>query len=201
MELEPNKIAVIAVHLQQDIVGDDGGLTPMFREQVRERGVLAVARKILDGARRVGAKVIYTRVAFAPDFSNMHANSPLLSGTIAANCLIDGTPGAEIIADVAPSAADLIHTHQRIGPFAGSDLEQQLRGLGIERLIILGVATNASVETTARWASDLGFDVRVVEDACAAATSSAHRASIESMGMFGSIITSETLLAEWGAAR
>lgn len=201
MKLDPTRTAVIAVHLQRDIVGSDGGLTDMFRDQVHERDVLSVAQRVLDTARTAGALVVYTRVAFAPDFSDMRANSPLLAGTAAGNCLVEGTPGAEIVAEVAPAPGDLIHTHKRIGAFAGTDLDTQLRDRGIEELLFVGVATNASLETSARWASDLGFTVGVIDDACAAATAAAHRASIDSMGMIGSILHSADITAAWETGR
>jgi len=41
-----------------------------------------------------------------------------------------------------------------------------LREAGIGQLIIVGVATHNSVESTARAAGNLGFDAWVVEDAC-----------------------------------
>ena len=50
--------------------------------------------------------------------------------------------------------------------FCGTGLERLLREAGIEQLVIVGVATNNSVESTARTAGNLGFDTWVVEDAC-----------------------------------
>ena len=50
--------------------------------------------------------------------------------------------------------------------FCASGLEAQLREAGIGQLIIVGVATNNSVESTARTAGNLGFDTWVAEDAC-----------------------------------
>ena len=41
-----------------------------------------------------------------------------------------------------------------------------MREAGIEQLIIVGVATHNSVESTARTAGNLGFQTWVVEDAC-----------------------------------
>ena len=167
----------------------------MFLEQVIARDVLRTAAGVLDSARAAGADVIYTRVAFAPDYSDMHANSALLAGTLAAQCLQEGTPGADIAAEVAPSGGDLVLTHQRIGAFAGTDLEQILRDRGINTLLLLGVATNASVETNARWASDLGFNVVLVEDACSATTLEAHAASAASLGMMATIASSADVIA------
>lgn len=50
--------------------------------------------------------------------------------------------------------------------FCASGLEAQLREAGIGQLIIVGVATNNSVESTARTAGNLGFDTFVADDAC-----------------------------------
>ena len=50
--------------------------------------------------------------------------------------------------------------------FCASGLEARLREAGIGQLIIVGVATNNSVESTARSAGNLGFDTWVAEDAC-----------------------------------
>ena len=50
--------------------------------------------------------------------------------------------------------------------FVNNTLQQELEALGIKQLVIVGVATNNSVEATARTGGNLGFAVSVVEDAC-----------------------------------
>ena len=54
-----------------------------------------------------------------------------------------------------------------VSPEADSTaLEAGLREAGIDQLVIVGVATHNSVESTARTAGNLGFDTWVAEDAC-----------------------------------
>lgn len=50
--------------------------------------------------------------------------------------------------------------------FCSTGLEASLRTAGVNQLIIVGVATHNSVESTARTAGNLGFETWVVEDAC-----------------------------------
>ena len=57
------------------------------------------------------------------------------------------------------------------------------------------MATNVSVEGTARAASDLGYRMVVVSDACSAATEAAHSASVESLGLLAEISTTDDVLA------
>jgi len=54
------------------------------------------------------------------------------------------------------------HVHSA---FIGTDLEDRLHRAGVATLVIVGVTTNHCVETTARMAADLGFDVKLVQDA------------------------------------
>lgn len=51
------------------------------------------------------------------------------------------------------------------GAFAGTDLEEQLRALGVMRVVTVGVQTDHCVSTTVRQGSDLGFDMVLVDDA------------------------------------
>ena len=50
--------------------------------------------------------------------------------------------------------------------FCGSFLEMWLRTDGIRQVVIAGVVTNNSVESTARSGGNLGFEVIVAHDAC-----------------------------------
>lgn len=50
--------------------------------------------------------------------------------------------------------------------FCGSFLELWLRADGIRQVLLVGVITNNSVESTARSGGNLGFDVLVAHDAC-----------------------------------
>jgi biuret amidohydrolase len=72
-----------------------------------------------------------------------------------------------------------------------------LREAGVDTVVFVGVATNLSVEGTARVASDLGYHTVVVSDACSAATAAAHAASLESLGLLAEIITADELLAKF----
>src|SRR6476469_1960467 len=193
--VDPTRTALVAVHMQNDIVGPDGAFAPFFRAEIERVGTLATAARLIDAARAAGVPVVYTRVAWRPDYSDLHANAPLLNIVGQQNCLVDGTPGAAITDELAPQDTDRIVTHQRVGGFHNSELEEVLRSAGVDTVAFLGVATNASVEGTARAASDLGYRVLVVSDACSAATPEAHNAALESLGLLAEITSTDELIA------
>jgi nicotinamidase-related amidase len=200
MELDPRSTAVVAVHYEGDIVGPDGAFAGFFRQQVEERNVLGVTADLLAAARAAGVPVVYTRVAWKEDYSDLDANSPLLGMVVQTGCLKDGAPLAEIVAEVAPVDGDDVVTHKRVGGFVDSGLHELLQSKGVQTVLFTGVATNASVEGTARGASDLGYRTVVVEDACSAATLEAHQASIASLGLLAEIATAAEVTAALSAA-
>ena len=201
MKLDPGSTALIAVHYQGDVVGADGAFADLFHVQVKERDLLNVTARVLTAARAAGATVVYTRVAFAPDYSDMVANSPLLAMTAKAGCLKDGSSLAEIVDAVAPVDDDTVITHKRVSGFIESGLHELLQSRGVGTVLIMGVATNASVESTARSASDLGYRTVMVEDACSCATLEAHQASIASLSLLAEIVTFADVVAALDVSR
>jgi nicotinamidase-related amidase len=76
-----------------------------------------------------------------------------------------GQPGVEFQPELAP--LDHEHVVEKNVPdaFVNTGLERWLHSRGIERLVIVGVSTNYSVESTARTAGNLGFKTFVASDA------------------------------------
>lgn len=193
MQLTPARTAVVTVHLQRDIVGADGAFAQVFHAQVEERAVLDAVRRLVDGVRGAVAALVHTRIAWAPDYSDMVANAPLLQMTVQAGALKDGSPGAELVPEAPVADGDLVHTHRRMGG-PGADLDVLLRAKGVDTVVVCGVATNASVEGWARTLCDLGYRVVIAEDATSAATAEAHAASIASMGLVGEVASVDDIV-------
>ena len=74
--------------------------------------------------------------------------------------------GVEFQQRFQPMAGERLIQKQVPDAFCSTGLEAQLHEAGIGQLIIVGVATHNSVESTARTAGNLGFDTWVAEDAC-----------------------------------
>jgi nicotinamidase-related amidase len=65
-------------------------------------------------------------------------------------------------------------TKRTWGAFASTDLEARLRQKGVTQVVITGVATATGVESTARQAFELGFNVTLAIDAMTDARPEAH---------------------------
>lgn len=76
---------------------------------------------------------------------------------------------------------DITVTKRTWGAFAHTDLERQLKALGVTQVVIVGVATSIGVESTARQAYELGFHVTLVADAMTDMNARAHANSIDAI--------------------
>lgn len=86
---------------------------------------------------------------------------------------------AELVPELGPEEGDHLVTKQRWGAFLGTTLGEYLRGRGVTQVVLAGVATSIGVESTARSAYDLGFNVTLVADAMTDRDEQAHRHSVE----------------------
>lgn len=76
-----------------------------------------------------------------------------------------GLPGVEVQPFAQPVGEESVYVKHVNSAFIRTTLESDLRAAGIARLILCGAIANHCVETTARMAGNLGFDVLYVRDA------------------------------------
>ena len=89
-----------------------------------------------------------------------------------------GADFAELVAELDVQPEDELVTKQTWGAFTGTSLESFLRGRGVTQVVLTGVATSAGVESTARFAHELGFNVVLVSDAMTDRSAAAHDHSL-----------------------
>ena len=95
-----------------------------------------------------------------------------------------------------PARGEPVLARTTTGALASTPLEARLRGLGVDTVLLAGVATNGSVTDTARELAGQGFRTLIVEDACAALGESRHCSALETFsGAAGLIATTAGLLA------
>jgi nicotinamidase-related amidase len=71
------------------------------------------------------------------------------------------------MAQVMPQSGDVVLTKHRVGPFSTTDLNERLKKLGIETLVLMGVASSGCVLSAVRWAADIDYKLIVLSDCCA----------------------------------
>jgi len=77
-----------------------------------------------------------------------------------------------------PRPTDIIVTRNTWSAFAGTDLSLALKELGVTQVVLVGVATSFGVESTARAAYDLGYNVVIATDAITDLRAESHEGSV-----------------------
>jgi nicotinamidase-related amidase len=86
---------------------------------------------------------------------------------------------AELMPELDQQPGDSIVTKQRWGAFLGTSLDDTLRQRGVTQIFLTGISTSAGVESTARSAYDLGYNVVLVVDAMTDRSADAHQHCVE----------------------
>ena len=89
------------------------------------------------------------------------------TGTMVVHVGHNAKAGSGFHADVAPREGETVVMKDEVNAFLGTDLQEKLQAAGIKRLIVCGMQTHMCVEGATRAASDLGYEVLLVGDACA----------------------------------
>jgi biuret amidohydrolase len=198
--LDPARTALVMVHMAKGVAGDvDTPFNRMFRHRAEETGIIKVQARLPERFRTAKAKVVYTLVTYQPGFRGVRPNSPLFRTAIDTNCLLEGTPAVEVMDDVAPRPDEPVVRGQACSGFDRTVLDTILRLAGVDNVVLVGVATDVAVESTARAACDLGYRTIVVSDACTADSDEAHARALDVLQKwFGETPTANEVLSALG---
>jgi nicotinamidase-related amidase len=178
--LDPARTALVAVHMVKGVAGEvDTPFNRLFRHRAKEKGIIKAQLRLLDGFRRAEAKVVYTAVTYQPGLPGVSPNSPLWRTLFDCVCLMEGTPAVELMDDLARRPDEPLVRGQAASGFDRTVLDTILRLAGVDTLVLVGIATDVAVESTARAASDLGYRTIVVSDACTADSDQSHARSLD----------------------
>lgn len=147
--------------------------------EVERRGVLTTAATTLAEFRGRAWPVVHVRVAFDATYSRLTSSSPRFGAFKVNGLMLETEAETAIVAELAPVAGETVIDKGCVNPFVGTRLHSVLTGLAAQHLVLGGVATNHVVEGTARYASDWGYRVTVLEDLCASGTRELHEFSVD----------------------
>jgi len=182
MNLNPQTTALVMIDLQHGNTARE--LAPYPASQVVANSV-----RIAEACRAAGATVVYVRVSVG-ELAPHQADRALPGLTV-----IPLNP-SDIVPEAGMQAGDFLVTKRQWGAFHATELDQILRRRGIKDIILTGIATNIGVESTARVAHDLGYDLVFAEDAMSSIGAGAHGWTVENMfPLMGRVLSTEQVLA------
>lgn len=137
--------------------------------------VIPNTQRLLAACRKSGIQVIYPRIASlvqdCRDVSIEHKRINLLASAKSRE--------SDILDEIKPIKNEIVISKGASGVFNATAIDQILRNMGIDTLLMTGVITNYCVETAVRDAGDRGYNVVLVDDACAAMSEEHQKLALE----------------------
>lgn len=179
--------ALVVVDMQNDFVRQGAPL-----EVPDARGTVEAHHCLISAFRERDRPVLFTR------FLSRHTDNLLwlwspecLPGS---NCCWPGhmrryadreapLDAAAVIDEFVPEADDIIIDKFGYGAFHGTPLDDWLKVLGVESLVITGTVTQICVEETARQAFHFGYRTTIASDAVSSFAPDLHAATLKNFAM------------------
>ena len=185
LTLLPKNTALVLIDLENGIVGHD-------TKPYAAKDVVAKCAELAEAVRQAGGTAVYVHVLLH-EIARMPADKPMFQP--------GNTPPPAHLSELVPEAGyqpgkDVLITKRQWDAFTATNLDQALRRRGIETVILGGIATNMGVESTARSAQGLGYNLVFAEDAMTSVSAEMHAfATGQIFPIMGNVRSTDEILA------
>jgi len=165
------RTGVLLVDPYNDFLSHGGKLFPMLRDVADDVKLIDNLRATVGAARASDIPVFYVphRRWQPGDYDNWDHPNPTQRLIQQRHTFAKGEFGGEWHPDFVPQDGDIIiQEHWGQSGFANTDLDFQLKQQGVTHVIVIGLLANTCIESTSRFAMELGYHVTLVRDATAA---------------------------------
>lgn len=141
-----SKSALIVVDIQNDYF--PGGKWPLVGADAAADN----AARVIQATRDAGALVVHVRHEFTRE------DAPFFT---------PGSEGAKLHPKVINQGEEPVVLKHFPNSFRETELKQMLGEHSVEHVVVIGSMSHMCIDATTRAAADLGYNVRVIHDACA----------------------------------
>ena len=127
-------------------------------EVPKGREIIPNIQKIINKARKKNIPIIYSKDTHKendPEFNNWPSHS------------LEGTEGSEVIKELEPNPEDIIIEKKKFSSFRGTKLDERLKELEVDEIILVGVLSDICILHTAIDAYYRDYGIMVPEDCVA----------------------------------
>jgi len=165
LEFDKKITALLLIDPYNDFISEGGKLWDRIKTVAEANDCIVHMLQLLTAARTTGMRVFYAmHHRYRPgDYETWKYAAPIQKAARSRKTFEYGTWGGEFRAEFAPQPGDIVaQEHWCSSGFANTDLDMQLKRHGIQRLIVAGLVAHTCVESTVRFAVELGYDVTLV---------------------------------------
>ena len=162
--------ALLIIDPYNDFISQGGKIWDRIKNVAEANNCVQNMMEVMNASRKAGIRVFYAlHHRYRPgDYETWKYIAPIQKAGWRSKVFENGTWGGEVRAEFAPQPGDIVaQEHWCSSGFANTDLDLQLKKHGIHQLIVIGLIAHTCVESTVRFAAELGYEVTLVKDATA----------------------------------
>jgi len=162
--------ALLVIDPYNDFISEGGKVWELLKAVAQVNDCVPHMLQVLNAARNAGLRVFYAlHHRYRPgDYETWKYIAPIQQAAWSHKTFEYGTWGGEIAREFAAQPGEIVALeHWCSSGFANTDLDLQLKRHGIHQLIVIGLLAHTCLESTVRFAAELGYQVTVVKDATA----------------------------------
>lgn len=159
-----SKAAVVVIDMQNDFCASTGAFANAGIDISANSRIVQPADAFVKTMRKAGAKIVWIKQAISPNHMSPAAMRRLRRAPERLELCKPGTPGFDLVEGLEVFPEDSIVEKFRYSAFLGSSLDQILRSCDIQTVVLIGTAANGCVDSTARDAAQLDYDVVIAGD-------------------------------------
>ena len=170
LNFDKETTALLVIDPYNDFVSEGGKIWDRIKHVAEETNTVPHMSQLLAAARQVGLRVFYAlhHRYRSGDYETWKYIAPIQKAAWSHKTFEYGTWGGEIRSEFAPLPGEIVaQEHWCSSGFANTDLDLLLKNHGIHKLIVIGMIAHTCLESTVRFAAELGYEVTMVRDATA----------------------------------
>jgi nicotinamidase-related amidase len=208
--VDPEKTALLFIDMQNDCCSPGGAADAAGGDISIYRDTIPCAAALAEVCREIGVPVIHVGMhakprgeSDSPAWLRLRVRTnrnfdPNNEGIW--NCMIEGTWGAEFVPELTPREGEPVIWKRRSSAFFETELDDVLRSLGVDRVLVAGCTTEGCVESTVRDLSFRDYFGIVLSDCVGSDVPELHEASMLVMSAYrADVATSVEVMEIWGA--
>lgn len=175
-DYDPERTAILLVDPYNEFLSEGGLLYDLSKETLEANNAIENMKNLVTAAREAGVKVIYVPHHHSEEGDK--ADWKFARGT--GRVFRAGTWAVEYHPDLQMEPGDIeARQHWQSSGFANTDLDFLLKQNGLDHVVLAGMRANTCIESTARYAVELGYHTTMLTDAVGAFNMREMEAAVE----------------------
>tara|TARA_B100001094_G_C18179360_1_gene799898 strand:- start:1394 stop:1993 length:600 start_codon:yes stop_codon:yes gene_type:complete len=164
--------ALILIGYQNDYFAKDGILTSVIEESANTNKCLDNTLNVLDFSSKSNLLAISTPIIFTEGYEELVQPAGILKTIKEVEAFKKGEKGSKVIPQILKYGDAVLEIPGKRGlnAFSNTKLDDILKENNIENIIMLGVVSSVCIDSTARSAFELGYNVTILSDCTAGRT-------------------------------